>query len=404
MQSSVDAYIDSHWNECIKENMNDVDKLIGLPYPYTVPAVGHFDCMYYWDTYFTNKGLECSERYDQSKNNTDDMLYLVDKFGFMPNGNQTNLIKQSQPPFLSIMVRDVYEHYKDRPWLIGAYEMLRKEYDFWMTNRMSPIGLNQYNGNEPNKDWTGWAMGYKKRMGGVMPVGDLNDIGHHFHVTCESGWDTNPRWGLEGFNYVQVDLNSLLYMFEKNMQFFSKVLENGQCEYWRKLADQRAKLMCKYLDDGNGILLDYNFAKNKHSEIFSAASFYPMFAALISEQRAEKLVENLFRLETEYGIVACEKNEAIREKYQWGYPNGWACLHYIVVIGLLNYGYTAEAKRIAKKFIMLVDKVFEETGNLWEKYNVVEGNINVNNEYKMPQMMGWSAGVYKALQELLERK
>ena len=403
MQSSVDAYIDSRWDGCIKENMHDADIQIGLPYPYTVPAVGHFDCMYYWDTYFTNKGLECSGRYDQSKNNTDDMLYLVDKFGFMPNGNQKNLTKQSQPPFLSIMVRDVYEHYQDRVWLTGAYEALQKEYGFWMTNRMSPIGLNRYDGNEPNKDWAGWAMGYKKRMGGVMPSGDLNEIGHHFHVTCESGWDTNPRWGLEGFNFVQVDLNSLLYMFEKNLQFFSKVLDNGQCEHWEKLAERRANLMCEYLDDGSGILLDYNFVKQKHSEIFSAASYFPMFASLISGRRAEKLVENLFRLETEHGIVTCEKSEAIKEKYQWGYPNGWACLQYIVVVGLLNYGYTAEAARIAKKFVALVDTVFEETGNLWEKYNVVEGNINVNNEYEMPPMMGWSAGVYKALQALLQK-
>jgi len=32
--------------------------------------------------------------------------------------------------------------------------------------------------------------------------------------------------------------------------------------------------------------------------------------------------------------------------------------------------------------------------NLWEKYNVVEGNINVSNEYVMPTMMGWTAGTY----------
>lgn len=46
-----------------------------------------------------------------------------------------------------------------------------------------------------------------------------------------------------------------------------------------------------------------------------------------------------------------------------------------------------------------MEKVFEETGNLWEKYNVVEGNINVSNEYEMPAMMGWTAGVYLELKE-----
>ena len=91
--------------------------------------------------------------------------------------------------------------------------------------------------------------------------------------------------------------------------------------------------------------------------------------------------------------MTCEKNDALGT-YQWNYPNGWACLQYITIVGLDNYGFKTEAKRIARKYISLVDKVFEETGNLWEKYNVVEGNINVTNEYDLPAMMGWTAGVY----------
>ena len=58
-------------------------------------------------------------------------------------------------------------------------------------------------------------------------------------------------------------------------------------------------------------------------------------------------------------------------------------------------------KVIAEKYVHLVEKVFGETGNLWEKYNVVEGNVNVVTEEKMPAMMGWTAGVYLALQNYL---
>jgi alpha,alpha-trehalase len=31
---------------------------------------------------------------------------------------------------------------------------------------------------------------------------------------------------------------------------------------------------------------------------------------------------------------------------------------------------------------------------LWEKYNAVTGTTDVVNEYKMPPMMGWTAGVF----------
>ena len=52
--------------------------------------------------------------------------------------------------------------------------------------------------------------------------------------------------------------------------------------------------------------------------------------------------------------------------------------------------------------ILLVDKIFDETHNLWEKYNVINGSIDVVDEYKMPTMMGWSAGVYLAADHFLE--
>ena len=71
-----------------------------------------------------------------------------------------------------------------------------------------------------------------------------------------------------------------------------------------------------------------------------------------------------------------------------------ASLHFLAIKGLNNYGYKEEASRIASKYVDMVVRNFESTHNLWEKYNVVEGNINVSNEYDMPTMMGWTAGTY----------
>ena len=127
-------------------------------------------------------------------------------------------------------------------------------------------------------------------------------------------------------------------------------------------------------------------------------AYYPMYAGLATEEQAQAAVEMLPRLEEAFGVVTCEKN-SVKGNFQWNYPNGWACLQYIMVIALDRYGFYEEARRIAGKYIQLVEQAFEETGNLWEKYNVVEGNANVVTEEKMPPMMGWTAGVYLALQE-----
>lgn len=95
----------------------------------------------------------------------------------------------------------------------------------------------------------------------------------------------------------------------------------------------------------------------------------------------------------QYGVATCEKKEFVGT-YQWAYPNGWPPLQRIMVQGLLNYGYIEEAKRIALKYVDLVETCFDSTGHLWEKYNVVDGNVQVVNEYDMPPMLGWTFGTY----------
>ena len=396
---NVKEFIDVNWDKCIKTNMQSDGTLIGLPYPYTVPAVGYFDELYYWDTYFTNIGLIADGRAMQAKNNVDNMLYLISKYGYMPNGNRTYYLDHSQPPFLSAMVRDVYEYFKDKVWLLSAYELLKTEHKFWTTKRGTSIGLSRYCGEFDKKDAESIAKRFCDRIG-VHINASMEDIAIHAYSTYESGWDATPRWGYEIYNYVPVDLNSLLYLLEKNMEYFSIELKNDEHRDWSSLANKRRTLMINYMENNEKIMLDYNYITEKKSNIFSAASFYPLFAGLADEKQAKAIVDNLYRIEEKYGVLACEKNDC-QGVYQWGYPNGWACLQYIAIEGLSRYGYAKEAKRIAEKYIQLVDKVFEETGNLWEKYNVVEGNINVANEYKMPAMMGWSAGVYLAVQKYL---
>lgn len=393
-------YISTNMLKSVKINKEDQDTLIGLPYPYTVPAVGHFNELYYWDTYFTNKGLEELGNYTQVKHNVDNMLYLVEKYGLMPNGNRTYYLSRSQPPFLSLMVRDVYEHFGDKNWLKKAYETLLTEYDFWMNKRISPIGLNVYGGDVDPNDFMGKVQHYEARTK-IKFTENLYDLARHCVVCCESGWDMNPRWGREGYNYLPVDLNSLMYQFETNMAYFSEVLGLETDVFWNDVASHRKDLMMKYLCADDGILYDYNFVTNERSEFLTAASLYPLFAEMLTKEEADRAVAKLLSLEAEFGVLTCEEFEKIGT-YQWDYPNGWPCLQYIAVVGLKKYGYLQDAKRIAVKYTALVENAYETTGHLWEKYNVVSGNTDVCSEnYGMPVMMGWTAGAYLSLKNMI---
>ncbi len=59
---TLKRYIFEKWPQTVREtplgSEGEEDRLIALPRPYTVPcADSHFQEMYYWDTYFTHRGL-----------------------------------------------------------------------------------------------------------------------------------------------------------------------------------------------------------------------------------------------------------------------------------------------------------------------------------------------------------
>ena len=410
-KEKVLKYIDDGFKQTTrfvpKDRFEGCKTLYRLPYSFTIPAVGHFEELYYWDTYFTNKGLELADKWDLAKNNTDNILFMIERFGFMKNSNRQFHAGVTQPPFSSIMVRDIFDHYKDRTWLYGAYHTLKKEYKFWMTKRMSPIGLNQYGGHNTDTSTKIKADAYCKRISG-RPEGYTDEqLEAQYMNCCESGWDINPRWdGFDGPKFVQVCLNSLLYAFEKNMAYFSENLMLGEENDWNEKAANRKALMDKYMINSDGFYTDYNYVDGHHSKIMSSASLYPMYVGLCEMPQAEKIIENFDRINATYGIAACEDNEyANKYTMQWNYPVGWSCQQHIAIKALDNYGYTDLAKEVAQKYITLIEKVYEQTGQLWEKYNVVEGSNNVLSHGRttaMPPMIGWTAATYLTSQKYLD--
>ena len=88
--------------------------------------------------------------------------------------------------------------------------------------------------------------------------------------------------------------------------------------------------------------------------------------------------------------------------YQWDRPNAWASFNTLAVAGLDRYGYKAEARRIASKYVESVSAIFGRTQQLWEKFNAVTGDIDVKDEYAMPgDFMGWTAGAFIYCQDYL---
>ncbi len=56
---TVSRFIRERWQDTIRIHTEDEGTHLGLPYPHTVPcAKGGFEHLYYWDIYFTCRGLD----------------------------------------------------------------------------------------------------------------------------------------------------------------------------------------------------------------------------------------------------------------------------------------------------------------------------------------------------------
>ncbi|MBR5569407.1 MAG: hypothetical protein IKW10_00760 [Oscillospiraceae bacterium] len=393
---TVLEFIDKNFPLSILENKEDLENRFGLPYPYTVPSPGDiFDCMFYWDTHFTNVGLIPSGRMQQAIYNTDNIRYMIQRFGYMPNGTKAHFLEKSQPPVYYRMVADIFEVTQDIAWLESHYDTIAKEYDYWMTQRLAPNGLNYY-GNKKlvdSEEGEGLYAYWRTRMPGLQQAGKEQTV-NVGSTLGESGWDCCYRFELCGPDYNPVDLNALLYGLETAMAKFSSILKKGEDSLWRDRAANRKEKMDKWLfSKEKGFYMDWNYAENRHSPVVSAASLYPLYLGLHHNPDAIMAV-----LEKElllpYGVT-CTKKSDLNFGMQWEYPNIWAPLQYVAYMACQNAGRTDLAQTISSRYKSLLESNFAKTGKLWEKYDGNTGEV-VSAEYSAPPMMGWTAGVYLA--------
>ena len=393
---TVLEFIDKNFPLSVLENIGDLENRFGLPFPYTVPSPGDiFDCMFYWDTHFTNVGLIKSGNIQQAIYNTDNIRHMIQRFGYMPNGTKQHFLEKSQPPVYYRMVWDIYDVTKDDLWLDSHYDSIAKEYDYWMTHRLAPNGLNYYGNTKisTSQEADGLYEYWKTRIPGLDAVSKTQAV-NVGSTMGESGWDCCYRFELQGPYYNPVDLNTLLYGLETAMARFSNILGKGEEFLWDERAASRKEKMDMWLfSKEKGFYLDWDYQNQRHSPVVSVASLFPLYLGLAHDPDAVMAVlQNDLLLP--FGVT-CTAKSGYNYDMQWEYPNVWAPLQYVAYMACRNAGKPDLADEIAKRYKNLLEQNFSKTGKLWEKYNGITGEV-VNAEYNAPPMMGWTAGVYLA--------
>lgn len=389
-------YIADYWQKLTRFHPNDDESLIGLPYPYLVPAYNEktefdFNENYYWDCYFMAQGLLDEEHKELVMGILDNLIYLFKRFKFIPNASRTYLTGRSQPPFLSSFIFDVYQAYNPgETWLKEHMDVAKEEYQqVWMATQ-KPVSHQVYRG-----------------LSRYYDINYLHDL-----AEAESGWDLTPRFSRRALNYLPVDLNTLLYKYEMDFARTAKILGHAREEaQWQDKAEVRKKIMNELMwDDYRRLYFDYNYVKQKPSTIMSLAGYYPLWAGMADKHQADALVKSLKRFEHRGGLATTDSLPVGQFIFgstptQWAFPNGWAPLHYLVVKGLERYGYHKDARRIAMKWLKTNLIWFEMNGIFLEKYNVVSPDKPpVKGVYPSQEGFGWTNAVFERLcKEYIDR-
>jgi len=396
--------------------------LLPLPQPYVVPG-GRFREIYYWDSYFTMLGLDQSGRHDLVADMVRDFAYLIDTYGHVPNGTRTYYLSRSQPPFFFEMVGLLSS--ADPASAFSRYlPQLKREYAFWMQGATGlrrgtahrrvvamPDGsiLNRYWDDRDTPRDESYREDSELARASQRPA---RQVFRDVRAAAESGWDFSSRWFADGHTratidtteIVPIDLNSLLFGLENAIRLGCERQADSVCvkEFARRATARHAAIDHYLWDASGGCYLDYRWTQPAPIMRLSAATLYPLFVALASETQAAAVAKTTIReLLKPGGIVTT----LLETGQQWDAPNGWAPIQWIAVAGLRLYGQLALAETIACRWMINVEAVYDQSGRLVEKYDVVAtGRSGGGGEYPLQDGFGWTNGVMQKLIALYPAK
>lgn len=416
-------HLNELWNVLTRkaDSVRKWSSLLPLPHPYIVPG-GRFREIYYWDSYFTMRGLAVSNRFDLIEDMVSNFAYIIQHYGHIPNGNRNYYLGRSQPPYFAQMVELLHDHQGDAVYK-KYFAAMEKEYSFWMNGKEklktgqayrrvvklsdgSVLNRNWDDVNEPRQESYAEDVATSK----VYKNGD-GMVFRNLRGCAESGLDFSSRWfrdtlhlnTVETSNLIPIDLNSLLYVYESILSKAAKA--NGQsakANLYNQLAQKRKAAVLKYCWNPNAnYFFDYDFKRNRTTGRWNIIGAIPLFCQLATPEQAAGVKRNVEEKFLKDGGVV---TSLYPTGEQWDAPNGWPPLEYIAVKGLLNYHYNDLARTIADRWMKNNERVFASTGKMLEKYNVE--NIHLESgggEYPTQDGFGWSNGVYLAFHQMFKK-
>lgn len=386
MMRELDEIIRRRWDSDVvtasdprRQSVQSID----LPFPYVAGAAptspDWYTTMFNWDTYFTNLALMVHGRFDLVRGHIENYLAMIERFGYMPNGNEVPLATRSQVPLFPDSILRYIDATGDDDLLVRSYPLLVREYTgYWLADHhATPTGL------VTNRD-----------------LGDPT-LDPRLAAEAETGldWTTQFDGDITATNPVMT--NAALVMYARVLaELADRLGRGGERAAWLADAAERSERIRQYCwSEKRGHFLDYNFVTGEHVSVLGATSYWAMLAGVATPEQARRMVEGLDLLLREHGLACTEESlpspglfELEYADLQWTYPAGWPPLHITACWALDRYGFSSESDRIAERILATIQRNYDVTGETYEKYNVVDGSLVLpNSRYGTITLHGWTS-------------
>ena len=227
-----------------------------------------------------------------------------------------------------------------------------------------------------------------------------------WHDDIMIGMDNDPAsFGRPKDSTANIFLNSFMTMeLASGSTLFEKL---GDMEYARKLSEKRLRLIdaiheeCFDKRDGFFYSVDVDVYTRKYDwfhqglgvfwkslpiRIAVWSGFLPMLAGIATKEEAEALrafYHNEEAFGSDFGIPTLDKRERMFNLEITNNPSNWLgpiwlVANYCVFKGMLNYGFTDEARELCEKSVRLLERDIEKTGSMHEYYDPFTGEPVMN--------------------------
>nr|WPB08679.1 trehalase 1 [Cacopsylla chinensis] len=425
------------WKELGRKVKEDVKtnpglySLIYTPNGFFIPG-GRFRELYYWDTYWIVQGILLCDMKQSAKGVVENIISLVDQFGFMPNGARVYYLERSQPPLLIPMAANYMQFTGDYGFLKTHIKTFTNEFEYWTNKHMVTV--------EKNGKYYNLARYYAPSKGPrpesyredfeeaehLQTEEEKNELWIELKSGAETGWDFSSRWFIakDGSNkgdlhdiktthIIPVDLNAMLqknavYLSEWHLQLGNKDLSIK----YKNIAKEFNEAIQEVLwNEKVGAWLDYDTGNKQPRNFFYLSNLTPLWTnsytmpkPYVAEKVLQYLRDNHVITEDNQVKFYGTPSSMLNSSQQWDYPNAWAPLQAFIIQGLdYTQDKTAQlvAYRLADYWIRTNYYGYEKHKAMFEKYDSeLIGETGNGGEYTAQTGFGWTNGfVFELLQK-----